>query len=393
MSPISYSSQHAYTTIHNSSPYFTHMNARYDRSIGREHELQRELGVERAEYGNGNGKFVSRDSGPTPPRQTLPSFKELFGDIRLLNMDSHRNISSSSSSSSTSSSLSSVSQPVIKASHSNYSRRISGSPTKPSVSLVDHIFYSSEEEDETDGYFRRRLPFRYSREPSLAEQSLSDAEEELLERDRIEDQNSYSFSPGRRRSTTFETSSERGLWTNTTRFPEIKAQKRSSEPAISLPSPLPTSDSDLGTSQSFPSPARHVSEPAPQSGLVHQGRSFVNDKSIAPSRSSPMRPREISLPASSPPMSPASSLSPIREKPSDSSPSCPDDVATVESGCPSCLEGYRSVSPPGDMVRPTEDIVMGGIDSNGDDSHETQGGLVTHRMKSANRYGPLDRTA
>ncbi|KAF9268436.1 hypothetical protein L218DRAFT_616427 [Marasmius fiardii PR-910] len=382
VSPVPYTNPT--TTIHSPSPYFTYLNARYDRNMGRERELQRELEMERVSYSaynNGKGKLVARDPETghnfTPPRQTLPSFKELFGDIRLSNLSSSRNISSSSSS--ISSSWSSASPPAVEASHLYHpARQTQNSPIiQPSTTLPEHVFYSSSEEDDTEDYFRHRIPFRYSQEPSLAEQPFSDEEEEGQRKNDISTQDTYSFSPERRRSTTFETSSERGLWTKTILPQTIQHQKRSSEPAISLPSSLPTSVQDCESLKLFRSPPRHVSEPAPGWDSLHQDHSFVHEKSITPSISPPMQPRELSLPPSSlPPSSPVFASSPVSfEK---SLPDHSDDIIPSESDCASITEDDRYTSLPEDEDQPTEDVVMDDIESSGDDSHETQGGFVTY---------------
>ncbi|KAL0058134.1 hypothetical protein AAF712_015200 [Marasmius tenuissimus] len=400
--PMTPTSQHAYTTaISSPTPYFTYMNARYDSSIGRERELQRELEREREsyhKYKNRKGKFVEREPEyrRDPPRQPLPSFREAFGDIEPLNLVPPRNTYSSHSSSSTTSSSSlssySLSPPMAKASPAFQAHSympIRDTPTKrPSKYVPENVFYSSDEEEDADYFRRRRRPFRSQPEPepSLTEHSISDDEDEH------ETQNTYTFSPERRRSTTFETSSERGLWTISepkpiTTFPSAFPAKRSSEPVIpSLPS---TSQQPLPRN-----PARHVSEPVIDSDEVwpRHGSTFMDrdnestpgDKDLPLPVSPPVANcgRSPSLPSSPPPMSPISSISPV---------ACDEpallahlDSSNVDDGDSGRLGSVLaedvltsdsvSLSPPlGDVaaVGPADcDIVMGDNEAGDDVSHD-----------------------
>ena len=377
------------------------MNARYDQSIGRERDLRREWERERESYYgyiNGKGRLVERESEyrRDPPRQTLPSFKEAFGDIEPLNLVPPRNTHSSHSTSSTASSSSpsscSFSPPISKASpafHPHSYVPIRDSPTKRlSAHIPENVFYSSDEEESADYFQRRRRPFRSHAEPSLTERSFSDDEDE----DRAETRDTYTFSPERRRSTTFETSSERGLWTNSdpkpiAAFPSASLAKRSSEPVVhSLPS---TSHQPLSRN-----PARHVSEPVIDSDEVwprhrssftdREDKSKHEDQGLPSPATFPVahRGRSPSIPLSSPPLSPCLSISPdVLDRPGSSSHMDCSNANEVSSGTLKFVHAgdvstiTSSTSPLSDaaVVGPADcDIVMGDVEAGDDVSHDIQ---------------------
>ncbi|KAK7053266.1 hypothetical protein VNI00_003892 [Paramarasmius palmivorus] len=348
-SPLSYASRPHVMEQHSSpGPYFAHMHARYDRGIGREHEKYRELEWE-GYNGYNKGKRVERERERDANRPSLPSIRELFGDFKSLRQSPSYSSSSSRSISGDSFGPGTPNSelPPIR----------SPEPATYSKSIPEHVFLS---DDEEESYF-------YAVKPDSPRVDITYSDDERDER------YTYSFSPERRRSTTFETSSERGLWSSSPtqryRFPQ-----RNSEPAPTSCSPLLSLSTVAAQAPTLhSSTTRTASEPAPSLNTesVRPFSKVANDQephSYSPDTRLALSP----LPPSSPPLSP---ISPLPSSPASRAVSIPhllgdddpdsvsivpvsDDVEMeLESGPDHSTElsdmaSHDGISPPGDMINP-----------------------------------------